>query len=92
LAFPAIFPASATLVEKHEREKREQQGLDGDQRGRDSAALEAVGTALGSIGLLFFAATVWAFLPHHRSWIILAAATCVWAIASVGLWQLRMRL
>jgi uncharacterized protein DUF3147 len=26
LAFPAIFPASATLVEKHEREKKEKSG------------------------------------------------------------------
>src|SRR6201998_891044 len=26
LAFPAIFPASATLVEKHEREKKRQRG------------------------------------------------------------------
>ena len=26
LAFPAIFPASATLVEKHERQKRREMG------------------------------------------------------------------
>jgi Protein of unknown function (DUF3147) len=32
LAFPAIFPASATLIEKHEREKRESRGLEGSAR------------------------------------------------------------
>ncbi len=26
LAFPAIFPASATLIEKHEKEKKEREG------------------------------------------------------------------
>jgi hypothetical protein len=29
LAFPAIFPASATLVEKHERKRKEEQGVEG---------------------------------------------------------------
>ena len=29
LAFPAIFPASATLVEKHQREKKEKAGIGG---------------------------------------------------------------
>jgi hypothetical protein len=36
LAFPAIFPASATLIEKHEREKKESHGLRGKKRGRSS--------------------------------------------------------
>jgi hypothetical protein len=29
LAFPAIFPASATLIEKHEKQKKEEKGLRG---------------------------------------------------------------
>ena len=33
LAFPAIFPASATLIEKHEREKKERKGSTGERRG-----------------------------------------------------------
>jgi hypothetical protein len=52
LAFPAIFPASATLIEKHEIEKKEANGLSGRQRGREAAALEAIGSALGSLGLI----------------------------------------
>ena len=34
LAFPAIFPASATLVERHVRERKEKAGLAGSRRGR----------------------------------------------------------
>jgi hypothetical protein len=32
LAFPAIFPASATLIEKHARERKEKVGLIGARR------------------------------------------------------------
>jgi hypothetical protein len=38
LAFPAIFPASATLIERHVRERREKAGLSGTRRGGDAAA------------------------------------------------------
>ena len=89
LAFPAIFPASATLVQSHEREKKARKGFSGEQRGRDAAALEATGSALGSIGLLLFAALVWTLLPSHGPIIVLAAGTCVWMLASAGLWKLR---
>jgi len=54
LAFPAIFPASATLVEKHERRRKEKVGLRGTQRGRDAAALDAAGATVGSFGLAAF--------------------------------------
>jgi len=39
LAFPAIFCASATLIERHERTRKEHKGLQGKKRGRDAAAL-----------------------------------------------------
>jgi hypothetical protein len=55
LAFPAILPASATLVEKHEREKKQAAGILQMIRGRQAAALEARGAAMGSIGLAVFA-------------------------------------
>jgi len=55
LAFPAIFPASATLIQKHEKQKKEKEGLDGRERGRQAASIGAAGSAVGSIGLLFFA-------------------------------------
>jgi hypothetical protein len=36
LAFPAIFCASATLIEKHERERKEKKGLRGSARASRS--------------------------------------------------------
>src|SRR6202021_3285418 len=59
LAFPAIFPASATLVEKHEREKKQRAGIVKTIRGREAAALDARGAAIGSVGLIGFAFTAW---------------------------------
>jgi len=40
LAFPAIFPASATLIEKNVRRRKEKAGLSGVRRGRQAAALD----------------------------------------------------
>ena len=37
LAFPAIFCASATMIEKHERKHKQQRSLQGTRRGRDAA-------------------------------------------------------
>src|SRR5260370_1205193 len=54
LAFPAILLASATLIEKHEIQKKRRAGLDGRARGVKAAALDAIGAALGSIGLMLF--------------------------------------
>jgi succinate-acetate transporter protein len=45
LAFPAIFPASATLVEKHERKQKERAGILHSRRGTQAAALDSLGAA-----------------------------------------------
>jgi hypothetical protein len=89
LAFPAIFPASATLVEKHEREKKKKAGIAQTIRGRQAAALDAYGAGLGSVGLLCFAIVVWRFLPGHDAILVLFGATAVWAFISIVLWRLR---
>ncbi len=39
LAFPAIFPASATLVEKSERKRKLRKGVEDRVRGRDKRPL-----------------------------------------------------
>jgi hypothetical protein len=88
LAFPAIFPASATLVEKRERERKENVGLQGAKRGRDAAALEAAGAALGSIGLMVFAIIVWQFAPAAPG-IALWVGALAWIGVSVALWVAR---
>ena len=86
LAFPAIFPASATLIEKHEIEKKEEEGLHGTNRGREAASVEAAGAAMGSMGLFVFALIVWQLIPGHSHWLVLVAATLVWLIVSVLVW------
>ena len=92
LAFPAIFPASATLIEKHEQERKEKHGLDGTERGREAASVDAAGSAMGSIGLLVFAPLVWRFLPSHAHWLVLAAATLSWLGVSIFVWRLRKQI
>jgi hypothetical protein len=91
LAFPAIFPASATLIEKHEIQKKEKKGMSGTARGRQAASVDAAGSAMGSLGLLVFAVIIWRFLPAHSAWAVLGAATVAWAAVSVVVWQIRKR-
>ncbi len=89
LAFPAIFPASATLVEKHEKQKKQQHGLDGTMRGREAAGLDAAGAAIGSVGLIAFAVAVWRLMPLLSTWLVMISATLTWLVTSVVIWYLR---
>ncbi|HJY91817.1 MAG TPA: hypothetical protein VJ255_16150 [Candidatus Acidoferrum sp.] len=74
LAFPVIFPASATLVAKHETQKKQNAGIATNSRGRQAVAVDAAGAALGSVGLAAFALTVWKFLPYYNSAFVFLAA------------------
>jgi hypothetical protein len=89
LAFPAIFPAGATLIEKHEKEKKRKVGLNGTQRGRAAASIDAAGAAMGTLGLIAFAMLVWRFLPSHSSLTILPGAGVAWLSISVLAWWIR---
>ncbi len=92
LAFPAIFPATATLIEKHERQKKQQRGAHGTQRGRSAAAVDAAGSAIGCMGLLAFALVVWRCLPQHATWMVLGGALLAWAgTAGLGWWMVKTR-
>ena len=91
LAFPAIFCASATLIEKHEREKKERKGLAGKERGKNAAALDAVGAGLGSAALVAFGAVIW-LLATETAVGSLALATLVWFAVAVLLWRVRRQL
>jgi hypothetical protein len=88
LAFPAIFPASATLVEKHVRQNKERKGLAGARRGKQAAALDAVGATLGSFGLSAFGLVIWLLIiPSPASALILA--TLSYLGVAISAWWVR---
>lgn len=91
LALPAIFCASATLIESHERRRKEKAGLSGRRRGQQAAALDAAGAGLGSVGLAAFAATFYALVSMSVI-SAFAVAILLWAAVSVSAWWLRRTL
>ena len=88
LAFPAIFPASATLIEKHVRERKEKAGLRGARCGKEAAALDAAGAALGSFGLAAFGLVIWLMIVHSPV-SALALAVVSWLTVAKLAWQVR---
>lgn len=91
LAFPAIFPASATLIAKHEKERKWRAGYDGTRRGRAAASADAVGTSLGCLALFVFALLVWRLLPVAGPSLILPLAGIAWAGTAVLAWLLHRK-
>ena len=90
LAFPAIFPASATLIEKHVRERKERAGLPGARRGKEAAALDAAGAVLGSLALAAFGLVIWLVTASCPD-LALFLATVVWiAVAMFSWWARRL--
>lgn len=89
LAFPAIFPATVTLISQREEEKKARHGLDGQKRGRRAASIDAAGAVLGAIGLCCFALVVWQGLPRYSPAGVLCLAALVWLGTSMALWWVR---
>jgi hypothetical protein len=91
LAFPAIFPASATLLDKHERQKKQGAGIPQTTRGRQVAGVDAAGAALGSLGLATFAFIIWKLLPVWYEAAVFIAAVAAWLCVSCALWWIRKK-
>lgn len=72
LAFPSISTASLSLIQR--------------QAGKNAAGVDAWGAAIGSLGLLGFAAVVWVLAPLTSGWVTLLTASAVWLPLSFGLW------
>ena len=89
LAFPAILPATVTLIEKHEKQRL---GVEGTCRARQTAALSAAGAAMGSIGLLVFAFLIWRLLPNYSTPLVIASSTLAWAAVAFLVWIVRKRM
>jgi hypothetical protein len=90
LALPAIFCASATLVETHETRRKREAGLPGARRGQEAAALDAAGAALGAIGMLAFA-LVFSSLVGRSIPAAFIGASLAWPIVSVTAWYVRRK-
>jgi hypothetical protein len=88
LAFPAIFCASATLIEKHEIRRKRESGLSGRRRGQEAAALDAAGAVLGAVGMLAFA-VVFRTLIDRSVLGAFVGASLAWIAVSVAAWFVR---
>lgn len=91
LALPAIFCATATLIEKHEIRRKRKAGLSGERRGEEAAALDAAGSALGALGMLAFAVAFWLLVERTVAGAF-AAASLSWLCVSVAAFFARRKL
>jgi hypothetical protein len=92
LAFPGIFPASISLVEKHKRLREEKEGKIGIRSAGGEASVEAAGASIGALGLVAFAISLWLRLPSHGLASTLLIASVAWALLSLTVWWVRERL
>jgi hypothetical protein len=67
-------------------EKKQKVGKDGTARGKNAAALDARGAAMGTFGLAFFAVVVWKLLPVWNSMAVLSFAILTWLIVAILIW------
>ena len=89
LAFPAIFPSGATLIDKHEKEKKIRAGFEPGFRGKYAVALDAAGATMGAAGLMIFALLVFVLLSRDiPAAVALVSGAVVWLGASVAIWRL----
>jgi len=77
LAFPAVLPASLTLVARHS--------------GRSKAVEEAGGAILGAVALAAFAGVGWLIAASTGAWSTIVAAATVWIVTSSALWAVASR-
>jgi len=90
LALPAIFCASATLIEKHEIRRKRESGLAGERRGQMAAAVDSAGAALGAIGMLAFA-IVFSLTAETSIATAFMGASSAWLVISVAAWYVRRK-
>ncbi|WP_426435601.1 DUF3147 family protein [Bradyrhizobium genosp. P] len=88
LAVPAIFCASATLIEAHQIRRKREAGVPGKRRGKEAAALDAAGAALGALGLLAFA-IVFSLTVKASITSAFIGASAAWMLVAVTGWYVR---
>jgi hypothetical protein len=92
LAFPGIFPASVSLVEKHKTLREKAEGNLGTRSARGQASVEAAGASVGTLGLIGFAVVLWRGLPGHTFLTMLLMAAGTWIVVSWLFWWTRERM
>ncbi len=88
LAFPSIFPASATLIAEHEQRREKRNTVSAQMKGRKAVEMDAFGAAMGALGLLVFALLAWRLLPVFPVWLVLTGSTVAWFSVSILVWYL----
>ena len=74
LGFPAILPASLTLIQKKE--------------GKEEAAVDSKGAILGAIAFVAFAVVMVLLLPRWGVLGSVVAGVAVWLAVAIGLYKL----
>lgn len=74
LGFPAILPASLTLIQKKD--------------GKEQAAVDSEGAILGAIAFVVFAVVMTVLLPHWGVISTIAIDVIVWLAVALGLYVL----
>ena len=92
LAFPGIFPAGVSLVEKHKTQREKAEGKLGIWSARGQASVEATGASVGTLGLMGFAVVLWQGLPTHNFLPMIFAATGTWIAVSSLFWGARKKM
>ena len=72
LAFPAILPASLTLISEHEGER--------------AAGVDAVGAQLGSFAMVAFGIAIWGLASGAPAWLVLLVAMIAWIVVAIAAW------
>jgi uncharacterized membrane protein (GlpM family) len=72
LAFPAILPASLTLIER--------------RQGRGEAAVDAIGAVIGSVALIAFAVVAGLMLMRLQAALALLLAVATWLVVALVLY------
>ena len=92
LAFPAIFPATVSLIQTHEMRRKARDGGSGRERGKKAAAIDSFAAALGTLGLMAFAITLWQTVARIASALALLISISVWAGVSLAAYWIHRRI
>jgi len=87
--FPPYFRRVRRSLRSTKGQKKQKAGIKSTIRGRQAAAVDAYGAAMGCLGLMCFAGVVWKLMPGRNPSMVLFAATAAWFGVSIWIWLFR---